>query len=455
MSSVPDYLSILSASRIRGTVVVPGDKSISHRAIILASLADGTSRLTGFLSGEHCLATLRAMQALGAAIEQRSETEVIVEGTGGLLHPTLSPIDCGSSPTALRLLTGILSAQSFTSQLFADNVLANTQMDHVAEALRTLGAHVKGMGDRCVPPLEIVGSSLVATSFTLPDEHAHAIDVKSAFLLAALFAKGTTSLIEKTPLPDHTEHLLTHFHACIALEETDEVKTIRLRGGTKLHANDFHIPGDISSAAPWLIAAAASPNSEIIVNEIGLNPTRTGIINVLLRMGAKIQEVVADPHTEPTGTLNVRGTTLRATKIPYAQLTQILNELPIITVLAALAEGDTEIEHNGKLSTRDHDRLAAMLTNLRAFNVLATELEDRLVIHGKAKIKRADVDSFGDHRIAIASAILALFAFGESTINNTACIANSYPSFKADLDKLVVREEPPATGISGFFGLSR
>lgn len=441
MSRAPtSTLTVRPARHIGGEITVPGDKSLSHRAVLFSALADGTTRITGFLPGEDCICTMRALQAMGSVIEVESKTDLIVHGTAGKLQPPLEPLDCGNSGTAMRLLAGILAAQPFKSRLIGDASLSSRPMKRIVDPLRMMGAKIEGRGDKHTAPLEIQGASLKGIDYTLPVASAQ---LKSCILLAGLFANGTTSVTEKTFSRDHTERLLAHFHAppVINLSNDGKGKTIRVRGGVKLHGRDFNVPGDFSSAAFWIVAAAAMPGSDLTITNLGMNETRTGLLSVLLRMGAHIHENIGDSSCEPVGTLRVFGRRLRGTKISGAEIANVIDELPILAVAGALAEGDTEIRDAHELRVKETDRIAAMAANLREFGVAVTEHDDGMTVHGGAKLLGAKVGSFGDHRIAMACAILGLFCQEETTIEDTGCIATSYPTFRDDLNKVATFQE--------------
>jgi 3-phosphoshikimate 1-carboxyvinyltransferase len=432
--------STLTVRQVRGfggEISVPGDKSLSHRAVLFSALADGTTVITGFLPGEDCVCTMRALQAMGCVIEADSKTRLIVHGVNGKLQPPLEPLDCGNSGTAMRLMAGVLAGQPFTSRLIGDASLSSRPMKRIVDPLRLMGAQIQGQGDKHTAPLDIQGAPLTGIDYTLPVASAQ---LKSCLLLAGLFANGTTSVTEKTPSRDHTERLLAHFHAPpnIDLNPEDDSKTIRVRGGSRLHARDFSVPGDFSSAAFWIAAAAALPGADLTLTNLGLNGTRTGLLSVLLRMGAHIHESISDSSCEPFGTVRVYGRKLRGTKIAGAEIANVIDELPIIAVIGAIAEGDTEIRDARDLRVKETDRIAAMAANLRAFGVAVTEHDDGMTVHGggSEKLTGAKVASFGDHRIAMACAILGLFSKGETTITEAACIATSYPTFQEDLHKI-------------------
>jgi 3-phosphoshikimate 1-carboxyvinyltransferase len=434
-TSSASNLAVRPVRHIHGELSVPGDKSLSHRAVLFSALADGTTVITGFLPGEDCICTMRALQAMGASIEVESKTSLVVHGISGKLKPPLEPLDCGNSGTAMRLMAGVLAAQPFKSRLIGDASLSGRPMKRIVDPLRRMGAKIQGRGENHTAPLEIEGVPLTGIDYTLPVASAQ---LKSCVLLAGLFAGGTTSVIEPTPTRDHTERLLAHFHAPPVIELPSEgmAKTIRIRGGTRLHARDFSVPGDFSSAAFWIAAAAAFPDSEITITNLGLNGTRTGLLNVLLRMGAHLQETISDSSCEPFGIVRVYGRKLRGCRIAGAEIANVIDELPIISVAAALAEGSTEIRDARELRVKETDRIAAMAKNLRAFGVPVDEHDDGMTIHGGATIKAAKVGSFGDHRIAMSCAILGLFARGETVIEDTGCIATSYPTFREDLLKI-------------------
>ena len=432
--------TVRHARQISGEISVPGDKSLSHRAVLFSALADGITVIDGFLPGEDCVCTMRALQAMGCVIEVESKTRLVVHGTDGKLRAPLEPLDCGNSGTAMRLMAGVLAGQPFSSRLIGDASLSSRPMKRIVDPLRLMGAKIQGRGEKHTAPLEISASPLTGIEYTLPVASAQ---LKSCLLLAGLAATGTTSVTEKTPSRDHTERLLAHFHAppVIDLSPDGKGKTIRVRGGSRLHGRDFTVPGDFSSAAFWIAAAAALPGADLTITQLGLNGTRTGLLSVLLRMGAHLHESVSDSACEPFGTVRVYGRKLRGTKIAGAEIANVIDELPIIAVIGALAEGDTEIRDAHELRVKETDRIAAMAKNLRAFGVTVDEHDDGMTIHGGSALKGAKVGSFGDHRIAMSCAILGLFAKGETTIEETGCIATSYPTFQDDLHKIVTFQE--------------
>ncbi len=431
---MPDW-KIEKSPAIQAELTVPGDKSISHRAIMFAALANGRATVTGFLPGEDCLSTMKAFQQLGVTITRTDETTVIIEGKGGSFTAPQGDIDCGNSGTTMRLMCGILAAQPFRCRLIGDASLSKRPMRRVIDPLAQMGAKITAEGERGSAPLVIEGGPLKAIDYTVPVASAQ---VKSAVLLAGLFASGKTTVTEPAQSRDHTERMLT-WHQ-VRLERNG--LTVSVTGGEKLTARDFAVPGDISSAAFWLVAAAAHPGSQLRFKNLGLNPARTGVLTVLARMGAQVTQVVENADCEPAGTVEVRGTQLRATTIGGDEIPNVIDELPILAVAAALAEGRTIIKDAHELRVKETDRIAAVANNLRAFGVSVLEKDDGMEIEGGAKLHGAEVESFGDHRIAMAFAILATFAEGTSTIRDTDCVATSYPGFYDTLRKFADPAQP-------------
>ena len=429
---MPDW-KIEKAPAIHAEMTVPGDKSISHRAIMFAALANGRAEITGFLPGEDCLSTMKAFQQLGIPIERTDETTVIIEGKRGHFTAPTGDIDCGNSGTTMRLMCGILAAQPFRSRLVGDASLSKRPMKRVIDPLTQMGAKITAEGEKGSAPLVIDGGPLKGIEYTSPVASAQ---VKSAVLLAGLFAKGTTTVTEPVLSRDHTERML----AWHLVRPRRNGLAVSVSGGQTLESRDFAVPGDISSAAFWLVAAAAQPGSHLLIKNVGLNPARTGVLAVLIRMGAHVSEIVENAECEPSGTIEVRGTKLRATTIGGAEIPNVIDELPILAVAAALAEGRTIIRDAHELRVKETDRIAAVAKNLRAFGVQVDEKEDGMEIEGGAKLRGATVESFGDHRIAMAFAILATFADGPSHIRDTACVDTSYPGFYEMLRKLAKPE---------------
>ena len=432
------------APALQTELTVPGDKSISHRAVMLAALSNGPCVIRGFLPSEDCLCTVAAMRALGIHIEAADETTLVVHGSKRVFQKPEHDIDCGNSGTTMRLLAGILAGQPFRSRLIGDASLSKRPMKRVIEPLTQMGAAIRaeGAGDR--PPLVIEGAQLRPIHFFSPVASAQ---VKSAVLLAGLFATGKTTVTEPTQSRDHTERMLEYF---LVRPQRDET-TVSIFGGLTPESRDFQVPGDISSAAFWLVAAAAHPGSHVLVKNVGLNPTRTGLLGVLVRMGAQIHEVIENGEAEPLGTIEIRGARLRGTTIAGKEIPNVIDELPVLAVAAALAQGKTVIADAHELRVKETDRLAAIATNLRAMGAQVSETEDGLEIMGGAPLHGARLSSFGDHRIAMAFAIAGLFAEGETIIQDTDCVATSYPGFDTQLEAILkqpaTRQTPVITGL--------
>jgi 3-phosphoshikimate 1-carboxyvinyltransferase len=439
--SAPQTIKVRKSPPFEIEITVPGDKSISHRAVILAALSNGTCVIRNFLEGEDCRSTRRILSQLGVEIETPEEGTVIVHGCKGKLREPEGDLDCGNSGTTMRLMAGLLAAQPFVSRLVGDASLSKRPMKRVIEPLTLMGARLSATGPGGLPPLEVVGGSLRAISYKTPVASAQ---VKSAILLAGMFAEGITEVIEPAISRDHTERMLKYFLVDIHREpiRTPGVMKptgcrIRLPGRQSLESRDFLVPGDLSSAAFWLIAAAAKPGSHILVKNVGLNPTRTGVLDVLIRMGARVREVVEEPHGgEPSGVLDIRGGPMRGTTIAGGEVANVIDELPVIAVAAALAEGETIIRDAAELRVKETDRIAAIAANLRAMGVPVDEQPDGMRIVGGAPLRGAVLPSHGDHRIAMAFAIAGLFASGTTVIEDTGCVATSYPGF-ADILRIV------------------
>jgi 3-phosphoshikimate 1-carboxyvinyltransferase len=430
---MPDW-KIRRAPLIQSELEVPGDKSISHRAVMLAAMSNGTCVIRGFLASEDCLCTVSAMRALGIPIENADETTLIIHGKRRVFTAPTGDIDCGNSGTTMRLISGILAGQPFRSRLVGDGSLSRRPMRRVIEPLSQMGAKLTAEGRDGRPPLVIEGGNLQPIEYVSPVASAQ---VKSAVLLAGMFAKGRTSVTEPKQSRDHTERMLEYF--LIRPQKND--LTVSIHGGQTPESRDFQVPGDISSAAFWLVAAAAQPRSHLLVKNVGLNETRTGVLAVLVRMGAQVREIVENEDAEPMGVIEVRGARLKGTEIGGKEIANVIDELPILAVAAALANGTTTISDAGELRVKETDRLAAIATNLRSMGAQVQETEDGLIISGGVPLHGARLDSFGDHRIAMAFAIAGLFAEGETTITNTECVNTSYPGFYETLDRIL--KEPP------------
>ena len=438
-------LRIKRGPRVEAEITVPGDKSISHRAAIISALSNGICTLRGFLPSEDCMHTVNALRALGIEIEQPESDVLIVHGKKRVLQPPKEEINCGNSGTTMRLLAGLLAGQTFESRLVGDASLTRRPMDRIIEPLRRMGADIVAEGPEQTPPLRIRGGSLRGISYTSPIASAQ---VKSAVLLAGLFAKGKTTVDEPSASRNHTELIFNYFLIRTAKQGEDKISVF---GDQVPESRDFAIPGDLSSAAFWLVAAAAQPGGHLLVRNIGLNDTRTALLGVLVRMGAQVREAVEDvDQFEPRGVVEVTGAALKGTVIQGREIPQLIDELPILSVAGALASGTTIIRHAGELRVKETDRIAAIAHNLRALGVQVIELKDGLEIHGPAPLRGAKLPSFGDHRIAMAFAVAGLFADGETTIQDAECIRGSYPGFEKALDEFInpkrMRTSTPVIG---------
>jgi 3-phosphoshikimate 1-carboxyvinyltransferase len=429
---------VTAISKLHAEFTVPGDKSMSHRAAILGGLSNGTCTVRNFLPSEDCVNTLNAMQALGARHEVLDELagygpiNLRIHGQSMKLSAPEGPIDCGNSGTGMRLLAGLLAGQSFTSELFGDASLSSRPMGRITIPLAQMGADIETLGEKpgCAP-LRIHAAKVHPITYDMPVASAQ---VKSAVLLAGLFAEGTTTVIQPAETRDHTERMLASF----GIHTRHDGKAISLDGGQTPQACDFTVPGDISSAAFWLVAAAALPGSRLLIKDVGLNPTRTAILKVLSRMGAHMTEIVHQTEGEPIGNIEIHGAALTGTTILLEEVPNLIDEIPVIAVAAALAQGRTIIRNAKELRVKETDRITTVVDNLRAMGAEVEEFEDGMEIVGGKPLHGATIDSFGDHRIAMAFAIAGLFATGETVIQNTDCVNTSYPGFAHHLKAILL-----------------
>lgn len=422
---------IRRAPVIEREIKVPGDKSISHRAVILAALSNGPCVITGFLPSEDCMRTVKAMQALGVKIEMPEPTTLVVHGARRELRAPEQDIDCGNSGTTMRLLAGLLAAQPFRSRLIGDESLSRRPMKRIIDPLTKMGAKIKAEGGMDSPPLVIDGGKLQPIQYFSPVASAQ---VKSAILLAGLFTKGRTTVTEPVQSRDHTECMLSYF----LVPPVRNGLSVSILGDQTPESRDFVVPGDISSAAFWLVAAAAQPGSHLLAKEVGINETRTGVLAVLVRMGAKIREVIEEvAEGELRGIVEIKGAELKGTEIRGKEIPNVIDELPILAIAGALARGTTVIADAQELRVKETDRIAAITANLRAMGANVLEKEDGMEIYGGFPLKGAKLSSFGDHRIAMAFAIAGLFADGETVIQDIECVATSYPDFYKTLERIM------------------
>ena len=423
-------LRVKRAPRIDLEISVPGDKSISHRAVIIAALSNGVCMLNGFLPSKDCMHTVNAMRALGIKIEQPEATKLVVHGKRRILTAPTADINCGNSGTTIRLVAGLLAGQKFESRLVGDPALTKRPMDRIIAPLCEMGASVVAEGPDGMPPLRVSGGSLRGIHYRPSVASAQ---VKGALLLAGLFARGKTTVEEPTPTRNHMEKMLNYF---LVRTTTEADGSVTVFGDQVPESRDFDIPGDISSAAFWLVAAAAQRRGHLLIRNIGLNDTRTAMLGVLLRMGAQVREAVEDvEQLEPRGVVEVTGVPLKATVIQGKEVPQLIDELPILSIAGVLASGKTTIRHAEELRVKETDRIAAIAHNLRAMGGQVNELSDGLEIYGPAPLHGARVPSFGDHRIAMAFAIAGLFADGETVIQDAECIRDSYPGFETVIEE--------------------
>jgi len=419
------------ATGLRGEVSVPGDKSISHRSVILGALAKGKTHIIGFLNADDCLKTAAALQALGVKIDNLGQADMVVHGVGlrGLRDPG-KPLDLGNSGTGMRLLMGVLAGQDFTTTLTGDESLHRRPMDRIAIPLGQMGIEVSGQGERCTSPVTIYGGQPRAITYHTPMASAQ---VKSAVLLAGLYADGTTTVIEPAPSRDHTERMLAAFGAEITVNGLQG----SVVGSPKLRGQEIVVPGDFSSAAFLLAAGLVTPDSQVTVRNVLLNRTRTGLLDILQRMGADVE--VADRRQvsgEERGSITARTSQLIATEVGGDEIPRMLDEVPILALLATQAEGQTVIRDAAELRVKESDRLATTAQVLRAFGADIEEQPDGLVIAGPTRLHGATVNSYGDHRIAMTAAIAGLIAAGETIVKDTACIDTSFPGFADSLGQI-------------------
>jgi 3-phosphoshikimate 1-carboxyvinyltransferase len=419
--AAPPSYRLRPGGRIAGELRVPGDKSISHRALMLGGIADGESVIEGFLASEDCLATLAALRALGVPIE-RSGTHVQVRGVGlnGLQGPD-SPLDMGNAGTALRLSMGLLAGQRFDSTLIGDASLSRRPMERVAAPLRAMGARIDT--DSGHPPVRIRGgASLRAIDYDLPVASAQ---IKSALLLAGLYARGRTSVTEPAPTRDHTERMLAEFGVSVRREGA----RVSVEGGQSLHATRIEVPGDFSSAAFFLVAGALAAPAGLTIRNVGVNPTRTGLLELLELMGAQIEvHRSVSGLAEPAADLRVRASRLRGIRVPERLVPLAIDEFPVLFVAAAAAEGTTIVSGAGELRVKESDRLAVMAEGLTTLGIRCSLAGDGLTVEGGA-LGGGRIDSHGDHRIAMAFAVASVAASGGIEVLDVANVATSFPDF--------------------------
>ncbi|MFZ3588667.1 3-phosphoshikimate 1-carboxyvinyltransferase [Bacillus sp. DJP31] len=418
---------------LKGHIQVPGDKSISHRAVMLGAVADGVTTVEHFLPGEDCLSTISCFEKMGITIHRNGEN-VTVDGSGwnGLLEPK-EILDVGNSGTTTRLLLGILAGLPLHACLIGDESISMRPMKRVTNPLRKMGAKIDGREDGQFTPIASRGGSLQGIDFHSPVASAQ---VKSAILLAGLNANGKTTVTEPHQSRDHTERMLQAFGVTIEVEGN----TISLSGGQQLTATSIYVPGDISSAAFLLVAGAIVPNSEIVVKNVGINPSRTGIIDVLQQMGATISiQNKREKNFEPFADLHISTSNLNGIEIGGELIPRLIDEIPIIALLATQAQGTTIIKDASELKVKETNRIDTVVKELSKLgaNIIATE--DGMIIKGKSSLHAAAVQSHGDHRIGMMLSIASFVANGEMSIEDTEAIAVSYPSFFEHIESLIMK----------------
>jgi 3-phosphoshikimate 1-carboxyvinyltransferase len=414
---------VQAGGKLQGEHRVAGDKSISHRALMLGALAEGTTEVTGFLEGEDTLCTLAAFQAMGVNISRPAATQVIVQGVG--LHGLQAPkqeLYLGNSGTSMRLLSGLLAGQAFDCTLTGDSSLSRRPMKRVSQPLALMGARIDST-ETGTPPLHIHGGqNLQGITYAMPIASAQ---VKSSLLLAGLYAQGTTCVIEPAPTRDHTERMLTGFGYPV---QRDGQKA-SLQGGGKLTASAIDVPADISSAAFFMVGASIAEGSDVLLRHVGINPTRTGIIDILRLMGANLEILNAhEVGGEPVADIRIRASRLHGIHIPEALVPLAIDEFPVLFVAAACAEGETVLTGAEELRVKESDRIQVMADGLNALGINAKPMPDGMIIQG-GQLRSGTIDSHGDHRIAMAFTIAALRAQGEILINDCANVATSFPNF--------------------------
>lgn len=425
-------LVLEKVNKLKGNISVPGDKSISHRSLILGSIAQGETRIYNFLDSLDCLKTLECMQALGAEIDLGKDNFIKIKGKGlyGLQEPK-DMLDVGNSGTTIRLLTGLLSGQIFYSVLNGDNSIRRRPMKRVVEPLRLMGADIWGRKDGQFAPLSVRGNKLNPLHYTLPVASAQ---VKTALLLAGLYAAGETVIKEPLTTRDHTERMLKVMQADIKISSPE----VKIKGGKELKSTEIFIPGDISSAAYFIAAASILRDSQILIKHVGVNPTRTGIIKILKMMGAKINILNYQiKSNEPQADLKIEYSELKGIEIRKEEVPLLIDELPLIAVVATQAQGKTVVSGAKELRVKETDRIKATVNELKKMGADIEEKDDGFIVTGPSRLKEAVCESYNDHRIAMSLAVAALLAEGKTVIKNSECIDISFPGFEKTLQNMI------------------
>jgi 3-phosphoshikimate 1-carboxyvinyltransferase len=423
------------ARNVHGSVQLPGDKSISHRYAMLAGIAEGTSRLGNYSTGADCASTLGCMRSLGVEWERKDGNTIEVKGRGLELAAPGSALDCGNSGSTMRMLSGIVAGQKFSSEMVGDESLSRRPMERVIKPLTAMGAKITSQAGK--PPLRITGGELKAIDYKLPVASAQ---VKSCLLFAGLFAEGETRIEEPMRTRDHGEVALRAFGVKLERRNSGQGSEARIRGGQRLRGIEASIPGDLSSAAFFLCAAALFPGSQLAIPNLLMNPTRARLLDILMQMGLRISVAqLEEIHGEMVGTLQVEGGTLKGITIAGADSAALIDEIPVLAAIAPYSEQGIEVRDAKELRVKESDRIAAVAANLRLMGAQMEEREDGLRIPGGQTLHCAELDSFGDHRIAMAFAVAALRANGETRIRGAESAAISYPSFFQALEEVTER----------------
>jgi 3-phosphoshikimate 1-carboxyvinyltransferase len=434
---VQSSVVVRPARNIRGSVELPGDKSISHRYGMLAGIAEGPSRIENYSTGADCASTLGCMRAMGVKWERKSEAQNVIEvrGRGLSLSAPASPLDCGNSGSTMRMLSGIVAGQSFTSGMIGDESLSRRPMERIIKPLSAMGAQIESQQGK--PPLRITGGPLKPIDYKMPVASAQ---VKSCLLFAGLFTDGETRVEESVRTRDHGEVALRAFGAQLQRKKAEGGSEVRIRGGQRLHGIEARVPGDLSSAAFFLCAAALFPGSQLTLPNLLMNPTRARLLDILMQMGLHISVTqLEEIHGEMVGSLQVGGATLKGTTIAGADAAKLIDEIPVLAAIAPFTDQGIEVRDAKELRVKESDRISAVATNLQKMGAQVEEFEDGLKIPGRQTLHGAELDSFEDHRIAMAFAIAALRAEGETIIQGADSAAISYPAFFENLEELTAR----------------
>jgi 3-phosphoshikimate 1-carboxyvinyltransferase len=427
-------VTVRPGRNIRGSVQLPGDKSISHRYAMMAGIAEGPSRLENYSTGADCATTLGCMRALGVKWE-RAADGIELQGRGMSLEAPSNALDCGNSGSTMRILSGIVAGQKFTSEMIGDESLSRRPMERVITPLTEMGAHIQSQQGK--PPLRITGGTLKAIDYKMPVASAQ---VKSCLLFAGLFADGETRIDEPMRTRDHTEVALRAFGAQVIRKKMGGGSEIRIRGGQRLRGIEARIPGDLSSAAFFLCAAGLFPGSQLSIPHLLMNPTRARLLDVLMQMGLRIAVTqLEEVHGELVGSLQVDGATLKGTKLAGADSAALIDEIPVLAAIAPFMEKGIEVRDAKELRVKESDRIQSVAANLRRMGAQVEEFDDGLKIPGGQSLHGAEIDSCSDHRIAMAFAVAALRAEGETLIRGAESAAISYPAFFQTLEAITER----------------